>query len=291
MNKRKKNKLKKQVPAGKNNLIIYLFILAIIPAILYLRVVNYGLSSLDDESIIHHMTNVEGSKINPKEAFTHDAFMGDKGDKFYRPVQTLSLMIDAEIGEGELWVFHASNLLLHILTVIVLFFFLKKIGIKEQISFLLSLFFSINPMFTNAVAWIPARGDLLLCFFSLLSFITFLEYMKSRNKVYLIIHLFVIAGAVFSKETSVLIPVLILFYFYYVSKKKFILKDIVPFFTIWVLIISLFFYLRFQVIKGSISANVFGIVPFIKNLPTIPITFGKFFIPYNLSTLPLFNTI
>jgi tetratricopeptide (TPR) repeat protein len=36
--------------------------------------------------------------------------------------------------------------------------------------------------------------------------------------------------------------------------------------------------------------NVFGIMPFIKNLPTIPILTGKFFIPYNLSTLPLYNT-
>jgi tetratricopeptide (TPR) repeat protein len=253
--------------------------------------VNFGLSSLDDETIIHNITNIAGNKINPKEAFTRDAFVGDKGDKFYRPMQSLSLMIDAEIGRGELWVFHFSNLLLHILTVISLFFFLKKIGIKEQVSFLLSLFFSLNPMFTNAVAWIPARGDLLLCLFSLLSFITFLEYMKNRNKVYLISHLIVIAGAVFSKETSVLLPVLILFYFYYVSKNKIILKDIVPFFTIWVLLLSLFYYLRLQVIKGSISSNVFGIVPFIKNLPTIPITFGKFFIPYDLSTLPLFNTI
>src|ERR1035437_3844153 len=275
----------------KNYLIVYLLLLVIVPSVLYFRVVNFEYSGLDDATIISNINNVQGNPLNLKEAFTHDAFMGDKGDTFYRPMQTFSFMLDAQLGGKEPWIYHISNLILHILTVLALFIFLKKTGIKKEISFVLALFFSIHPLFTNAVAWIPARGDILLCLFSLLSFITFQEYFDTKKTAYLVLHAIVFLLAVFSKETAVLLPVLILSYFYFVQKKKFILKHIMPFLTIWLFSFILFFGLRQSVIKINPSSNIFGIIPFIKNLPAIPITFCKFFLPYNLCTVPFFDTI
>ena len=273
----------------KNYLIVYLLLLVIVPSVLYFRVVNFEYSGLDDATIISNINNVQGNPLNLKGAFTHDAFMGDKGDTFYRPMQTISFMLDAQLGGKEPWIYHISNLILHILTVLALFIFLKKTGIKKEISFLLSLLFSIHPLFTNAVAWIPARGDILLCLFSLLSFITFLEYFSTRKKSYFILHAFVFLLAVFSKETAVLLPVLILSYLYFVQKEKFVLKDIIPFLTVWFMFFVFFLLLRQSVIKVSPSSNIFGIIPFIKNLPVIPIIFCKFFFPYNLCTLPFFD--
>jgi len=144
-------------------------------------------------------------------------------------------------------------------------------------------------MFANAVSWIPARGDLLLCLFSLLSSISFIEYFKNRKKVYLIIYGITFVGAMFSKETAVLLPVLMLLYLFFVKKNKFRLKEIIPFLIIWLFTFTLFFALRQSVLKINHSSNEFGILPFIKNLSVIPITLGKFFIPYNLCTMPSFN--
>ena len=288
---KKTNKQIIPVPPARHNRFIYLFLLTIIPLVLYFRIVNFGLSELDDDTIISGINNTEGSKINLKSAFTHDAMMSDRGDSFYRPMQTVSLMIDAELGNSDPWIYHLSNLILHILTVITLFFFLKRTGITEDLSFLLALLFSVNPLFTNAVAWIPARGDLLLCLFSLLSFLTITEYFRNGKKLYLIIHAIVFAAAMFSKETAVLLPVLILSYLYFVQRKKFLLKEIIPLVIIWFVTFISFFLLRHSVLKINHTANEFGIIPFIKNLPVIPIMLGKFFIPYNLSTLPSFNNI
>jgi protein O-mannosyl-transferase len=286
-----KKKTKQITPAsiGKHNRLIYLLLLVFIPSVLYFRVVNFGLSELDDDTIISAINNSEGSKLNLKSAFSHDAMMSDRGDSFYRPMQTISLMIDAEIGGNEPLIYHLSNLILHIFTVITLFFFLTKIGIKEVISFLLALVFSVSPMFINTVAWIPARGDLLLCLFSLLSFLSIIQYFKNRKLVYLIIHEILFAGAMFSKETAVLLPLLILSYFYFVLRKKFLLREIIPFLIIWVITFVLFFLFRQNVLKLNHSTGEFGFIPFIKNLPVIPITLGKFFIPLNLCTLPSFN--
>lgn len=285
---KKKKKQITHLPSGKNNRIIYLIFLVLVPLTLYFRVVNFGLSSLDDASLIANINKIEGSKFNLKEAFTHDVMMSDKPTAIYRPIPVISFMIDAELGKNELWLYHLSNLLLHLFTVIVLFFFLKRIGIKEDNSFLLALLFSIHPLFTNAVAWIPARGDILLCLFSLLSFITFLEYYETKKTVYLILHAIVFLSAIFSKETSALLPILNLSYVYFVQKNKFKLKDIIPILIIWTVAFILFFALRQSVINYS-SNDEFGIVPFIKNLVTIPIIFGKFFIPFNLSPMPCFE--
>jgi tetratricopeptide (TPR) repeat protein len=291
MNKKNKVKAKESVTTKKNKLIIYLFFLVLIPFALYFRVVNYEFSSLDDDDIIAATYNISNDFNNVKEAFTHDAFMSNSGDSYYRPMQTISFMLDSQFGAIQPWIYHLTNLLLHILTVIALFFFLKKIGIKEEISFLLSLFFSIHPLFTNAVAWIPARGDLLLGLFSMLSFITFLEYFENRKIVYLILHAFIFLQAVFSKEVAFLVPVMILVYYYFTVKKEFNFRDIAPFVLVWGFSLILFYILRQSVVRVKYDPQFFGLIPFVKNLPVIPITFGKFFIPYNLSTLPLYDTI
>src|ERR1035437_8008108 len=227
MKRNKKNKQTGNIRANKNKLILYLLFLVVVPSVLYFRVVNFNFTNLDDKNIIVEHYDTVGDINKIKEAFNLDAFMSNKGYLFYRPVQNISFMLDAQFGGKEPWGYHLSNILIHILTVIALFFFLKKIRIKSEISFLLSLLFSIHPLFTNAVAWIPARGDLLLGLFTLLSFITFLEYSESRKIIYFILHSFVFLVAVFSKETAVLLPVVILFYLYFAAREKFIFKDVI----------------------------------------------------------------
>jgi protein O-mannosyl-transferase len=291
MKNRKKNIAAAANIANRKRIIVYLIFLVLVPLTLYIRVVNFGFSSLDDTNIILTHNNTIGDIKNIKEAFTHDAFLSNVGDSYYRPMQTISFMLDAQVGGKQPWIYHLSNLLIHILTVIALFFFLKKIGIKKEISFLLSLLFSIHPLFTHAVAWIPARGDLLLGLFSLLSFITFLEYSESRKTIYFILHAIVFIFALFSKEPAVLLPFLILMYHHIVTKNKFIIKDAIPFLVVWGISFISFYFLRQNVLIIKHTPTTFGVIPFIKNLPFIPISFGKFFFPNNLSTLPLFDIV
>ena len=290
MKGKKKIKQVESFSQENNRLKFYLFLLIIIPFALYIRSVDFDFSNFDDNSIILSNYNTISDLNNLKEAFTHDAFLSTSAYSFYRPLQTVSFMIDAQIGGRQPWIYHLSNLLLHLMTIIALFFFLKKTSIKEDVSFLLSLFFSIHPLFTNAVAWIPARGDLLVTLFSLLSIITFLKYFENRKIVFLILHAFLFMLALFSKETALLLPVLILMYVYFIKRNEFGLKEISPFAIIWSVSTIIFYFLRNGVIKSNPATDVFGIIPLIKNLPAIPILIGKFLLPYNLSTLPLFDT-
>jgi tetratricopeptide (TPR) repeat protein len=289
MKRNKKNKQTENIKVSRNRLKVYLLFLVLVPLVLYFRVVNFQFTTLDDTHIISANYDIISNINNLPQAFTHDPFMNTKRAQFYRPIQTISFMLDAQLGGKEARIYHLSNLIWHILVVIALFFFLNMIGIKKDISFLLALFFSINPLLANAVAWIPARGDILLCFFSLLSFITILQYFSTGKTVYILLHAIVFLLAVFSKETVVFLPILILSYLYFVEKKKFLVKNIIPFIVIWGISFVLFYYLRQFVIHRNMLSESFGFIPFIKNLPTIPITFGKFIFPYNISTMPFFD--
>src|ERR1035437_191226 len=288
--KSKKKKNQPEPVTKKNKLKIYLSLLILIPLVLYFRVVDFQFTKFDDSDIIiRHYDTIKDLK-NINQAFNHDFYMDTTGTVYYRPIPVVSFMIDARIGGEEPWIYHLTNLILHITIVIVLFFFLQKLRIKQEIAFLLSLLFSLHPLSTNAIAWVPGRVELLFGLFSLLCFITFIEYSNSHKRSWFFIYSFVFLLALYSKETAVALPFLILSLLYLTSRGKIKLKEIIPFLAVWSIIGLLYYYMRHNVIKVNPDPELTGTIPFIKNLPAIPITFGKFFIPYNLNTLPLFDT-
>jgi tetratricopeptide (TPR) repeat protein len=98
--------------------------------------------------------------------------------------------------------------------------------------------------------------------------------------------------SMFSKETSALIPLMIvgawwLFYPRRSETGKTILTCLLP----CVIPIGLFFVARSIVIPKFPAPSVFGIGPFLNNLRVIPETIGKFFIPVGLAPLPEFTTL
>ena len=288
MKKISKNKSRDKKTAKK--IFIYLAFLMIVPLILYFKVINYGFTGFDDTLLISANYNKINNLDNIPKAFTTDAFFTNKTG-FYRPLQTVSFMFDAQVNGEKAGAYHFSNLLLHLLIIASVFFLLIKVGFSNEISFLLALLYAVHPLLTNAVCWIPARGDLLLTFTGLLTFITFIFYYERKKTIFLITHSFIFLLACFSKETAVVFPVLLMLYFYFIIKKDRSWKEILPFCYVWTGSFMLYFLLRNSAVAGGDNSSNSGLHAFIKNLPAFPITFGKFFIPQDLSTLPLFNSL
>jgi protein O-mannosyl-transferase len=290
MKSKKKDVRNKSGLLARNKSKIYILLLILIPFILYFRVVSFEFSTLDDTDIISNNINIIRDLGNISIAFTTDGYLTNK-ISFYRPLQTLTYMNDAQISGEEAWGYHLSNIILHLLCVVVLFIFLKQTGIKEDLAFLLSLLFSAHPLLTHAVCWIPARGDLLLTLLGLLSFVAFINYFRTPDTKYIVYHsiCFLLLG--FAKETAIVFPLLFIMYFYLILEKSTPFKKLVPFLIIWICSFIIYFVFRESAIKVSDPSSIAGIVPFIKNLPAIPIIFGKIFIPQGLTTMPLFNLL
>src|SRR6266480_6025265 len=74
----------------------------------------------DDTEILKHRYFIIGDLSKIKVAFTTDAFLGTN-TSFYRPLQTVSFMLDAFIGGPKPFIYHFTNLVLYIVGSICVF--------------------------------------------------------------------------------------------------------------------------------------------------------------------------
>jgi hypothetical protein len=83
---------------------------------------KFDYTNFDDNGIIKDKFAIVGNIHKIDTVYKVDAFFNKSGD-FYRPVQNLTFMLDAQVSRDNLWMFHLSNLIIHILTCISLYFF------------------------------------------------------------------------------------------------------------------------------------------------------------------------
>lgn len=250
---------------------------------LYAQTLQFGFSSLDDEPIIVQKSSYLSNISNSVDVFRRDAFLEPKGE-FYRPLQSLSFIINAQISGTEAWSYHLINVLLFIIVIALVYYFLRQNGMSESVALLASMLLLLHPLAAHLVCWVPARGDLLLIICILLSAILFNKFLTSRRKVFAGVHAVLFLLALFAKETAVMFIPIGLFYIYR-SKNPDRMKTALTFSILWSIDLIAYFVLRHSVLIDLPSQN-FGFGVFLKNLPSVPEMFGKIFIPYPLSPMP-----
>jgi len=282
----------------KNWLILYIIISFLVPVLFYLQTINFGLTRFDDDIIISKNISFLNDFKNAKKAFTTDAFITTNGSlekrcSFYRPLQTISYMTDIHLSEKNgTWMFHLSNILLLGLITCLLFLLLRKLLIPTKFALLSNLIFCLNPLFVSNVAWIPARGDLLLIFFSLLSFLFFIEFLQKKNLLFLILNWITFTIALFCKETAAFLPLtFFLYYITYFSKRSF---DKIYLLNLALYIVSVMFWLWLRNIAiGGISNpnDKISLILILGNLRTIPESLTKFFLPVFSAPIPSYSIL
>jgi tetratricopeptide (TPR) repeat protein len=87
---------------------------------------------------------------------------GEIGGHYYRPVVALSLALDVSLWGAHPAVLHLTNLLLHLLATLLVGRLALALGGARDLAVLASLVFALHPVHVEAVAFVSARGDLLL---------------------------------------------------------------------------------------------------------------------------------
>ena len=87
----------------------------------------------------------------------------------YRPMVTLTYMIDGTIWGSRPFGFHLTNLLLHVANVLLLFELARRLGATARAACAAAALFAVHPAFTEVVAFPNYREDLLVLLFSLAS--------------------------------------------------------------------------------------------------------------------------
>jgi len=259
--------------------------IAVLVFILYGQTVFFGYTGLDDIflTVKQHKEITRLSDLTT--ALKADAF-GEGTTSFYRPVLTLSFMLDSFWGGVKPSVFHFTNVLLHILACFLFFRFLLDLsGHKKHYSLAGTFLFAAHPVMTQAVAWIPGRNDVLLAVFSLASFIELLKYLKNGKSINYFGHMALLLLALFTKMTALLLPLLFGAYILLLENKdkKSSLVRLLPVWGFCGLsyVLTINALMPPEATLGNGLFNSFG-----NNLVGLLSYLGKTILPFGLSPLP-----
>lgn len=206
----------------------------------------------------------------------------------YQPLGVLSFSVNYLISGDKPAPYHLTNLLIHLLNIVLVFLFIQRLSGKYGISALVTLLFAIHPMHVEAVSWIATRSNGLYTAFFLASLIFYLKFLEKREKKFYLYCLGAFLLSLFSKSMAVTLPMVLLLLDYYrentITRKKIIEK--IPFFAL-------------SLVFGFIAIDASSTFGHISNLATsysiidrfFLLTYGvvfyiyKAFVPVNLSAV------
>lgn len=133
---------------------------------------------------------------------------------FWRPLQMLTYMCNYACAGLNLRTYHLTNIVLHILVALALYWCIVRLFANKLIAFVAALLFSVHPVHTEAVTYISGRSDSLAALCILLSFIAYLRYLQSRRGTMYTFMLISFSLALLSREISIFFPLSLLLYHY-----------------------------------------------------------------------------
>ncbi len=176
----------------------------------------------DDVNILNNKNLAVFTFENIKNIFTSNIMGG------YNPLPIFTFAIEkALVGdEGLSRLIHTDNLILHLVTVFLVYRLVGLMGFSPWASLLVALLFGIHPMRVESVAWATERKDVLFGAFYFASLIQYTKYLKSdtfsrvrgiSNK-YFLWSFVLFVFALFSKVQAVSLPLSMLAMDYYFKR-------------------------------------------------------------------------
>ena len=150
----------------------------LIPLLCYWPVLQSGFVS--DDYFPHAMFNWSLNDFIEKLALIH---AGELEFPFFRPLAIAAFKLDYFIWGADAVGFHMTNLLLHSVNAVLLFFLIRSIGISRLGAAVGALFFGLYPASPEAVTWVSGRFDLLAMTFLLIAFLSWCT-ARLRNNVW-----------------------------------------------------------------------------------------------------------
>jgi len=237
MSKQKYNNTKKAVPVvskpkqdtvakkRNNRNIIYIVIAIALTAIVYSMSIGNGwIKNWDNGGYVtEHDATSSLSASNIYHLTSHD--ISRIFSEFYKgnwhPLTTLVYGVEYSIFKADAAPYHFINLIFHLLNVLLVFIFLKKITKKPEIAFIAAALFGIHPMHVESVAWVSELKDVMYTFFFLTSVICYYNYRtykEGKTKFYLV-SVFAFMFSLLSKSAATPLPLVLLLLDWYMQRK------------------------------------------------------------------------
>jgi tetratricopeptide (TPR) repeat protein len=199
----------------------------ILAVIVFIPSLSNGLVNWDDNEYIDNLYVNNLSLAGIVKIFSV-YFLGN-----YHPLTLISLGIDHLIGGESPFMFHFTNLLLHLLNTFLVFLLVRRLTKNNLLALLTFILFGVHTLHVESVAWIAERKDVLYSFFFLVSLTTYSTYASGRKGLYYGLSLLFFLLSLLAKGQAVVLVVILPFIDYVIGRKWSsikVLSEKIPFF-------------------------------------------------------------
>lgn len=169
------------------------------------QTLSFDFLTFDDNTFITKNDVVASDEMSFADCFRYKFMEHD-----YFPLTFLIFRLLRVLFGFNPFVFHALNLVLHIVNVILVFLLcsriLKKFVAESTLSVwagAIALTFAIHPMHVESVAWVMDLKDILFTLFYLAGVLTYMKWLETRNKTSYILTIVFALISLLSKSTAI----------------------------------------------------------------------------------------
>lgn len=216
------------------NFMSFAFVLILANLVVFWQVRNFDFINLDDNTYITENLHILNgfSLASVTWAF---ADFGTAG--LWQPLVWLSFLLDVKLFGLSGGGFHLTNLFLHILNSLLLFFILIQIvpetrGAKVWRCATVAALFALHPLHVESVAWVTERKDVLSTFFGFCSLGFYFHYVRNSSRRMYFLCLLFFSFSLLSKAMWVTLPLLLLLLDFWPLRRSRLplLREKLPFF-------------------------------------------------------------
>ena len=186
-------------------IVIYLF-LAAISLVVFGQTIRYDFVNFDDDLYVYNSPAIQAGLTAQGIAL---AFTSQHARNWH-PLATLSHMLDCQLYGLKPGGHHATNVILHIITVLLLFRVLREMTGAVWKSAIVAALFAVHPLHVESVAWVSERKDVLSAMFFLLMLGAYVRYARGPSMTRYLLVAVLFAAGLMSKPMLVSVPAILL---------------------------------------------------------------------------------
>ena len=271
----------------KQKLIVYIALTVVTLAVFW-QVNQYDFINIDDNVYVTENSHIQSGITLEGVRWAFSTTYAE----FWHPLTWLSLMLDYQLHGLNAGGYHLTNLILHILSALLLFWLFNRMTGAIWKSAFVAALFALHPLHVESVAWIAERKDVLSAFFWMLTLCLYVYYTeKPAIRRYLPV-LFSFILALMSKPMVVTLPVIMILLDYWpldrfdLQKGKtnlilWQLREKIPFFVLSAVFSMITLYAQY---KPSVKHYPIPLGPRLANASVSFMTYlGKTFWPNDMA--------
>jgi protein O-mannosyl-transferase len=170
------------------------------------QTIRYQFVNFDDDLYVYNTPGIQAG-ITLKGIAA--AFINPHAHNWH-PLTTISHMLDCQLYGLNAGGHHATNVILHTLAVLLLYWVLRQMTGEAWKSALVAALFAVHPLHVESVAWVSERKDILSAVFFFLMLDAYTRYARAPSVMRYLAVAVLFAAGLMSKPMLVSAPIILL---------------------------------------------------------------------------------